>query len=504
MLLAGRDALQLISDDSKFNERVRLIGDADSTRYNVVSIIGAQSGGKSTLLNTMCGTTFQTMDSDPATIHQTTRGVWLSEDPKAPLLILDIEGTDSSERNKEGDRAFERHSGVFALALSDTVLINVNYQDINREHGSGLPLFEELQRAYLKHFHDKYSLKAKPRIIVVLRDYQGRPAPNNMKAQIHEKLQERWETVARSYQMEGLKLSDVFNVGVQLMSHYGYARDQFRAECVMLRNQILAQDPLVSARNLTLGSFIPFASSAWRIIGQISSLNVPTVGELLCNYSIDEALKQLLSRIKSKSYMELFGNREAITIFNDALEAFDKSSYGMTKIGEKLEIYVESLFAQLRDPAEAYIFKCGKAIIRQCINNPEGNMESSSIEEYIRRFESYVSHTTFEVRRIFRSRNYSYIKEFQFDSEEKLRRFRDLVWDIHKQELKHRDDASVKAGSIVGVLATVATVASLGLAAPVVGAFAGGFAATVARNAETFHSPRDGRYRIWAKEYDPR
>eukprot|EP01053_Blabericola_migrator_P007136 Blabericola_migrator_1__7135@NODE_3613_length_1632_cov_26_214058_g2142_i1_p1_GENE_NODE_3613_length_1632_cov_26_214058_g2142_i1NODE_3613_length_1632_cov_26_214058_g2142_i1_p1_ORF_typecomplete_len454_score84_99RHD3/PF05879_12/8_6e46GBP/PF02263_19/9_3e15GBP/PF02263_19/1_2e03MMR_HSR1/PF01926_23/1_3e06Dynamin_N/PF00350_23/0_00039Dynamin_N/PF00350_23/2_1e03IIGP/PF05049_13/0_00084IIGP/PF05049_13/5_6e03AAA_15/PF13175_6/0_036Septin/PF00735_18/0_061Roc/PF08477_13/0_12Roc/PF08477_13/8e03AAA_28/PF13521_6/0_ len=453
MLLAGRDALQLISDDSKFNERVRLIGDADSTRYNVVSIIGAQSGGKSTLLNTMCGTTFQTMDSDPATIHQTTRGVWLSEDPKAPLLILDIEGTDSSERNKEGDRAFERHSGVFALALSDTVLINVNYQDINREHGSGLPLFEELQRAYLKHFHDKYSLKAKPRIIVVLRDYQGRPAPNNMKAQIHEKLQERWETVARSYQMEGLKLSDVFNVGVQLMSHYGYARDQFRADCVMLRNQILAQDPLVSARNLTLGSFLSLASNAWRIIHQDPSLNVPSQAELLCHHRIEQARLSASSKIRSKFSKKPFDRQKAITVLNDALEAFDRSSYGIENFEQQLETYVESLFAQLRGPVEAYIFKCGKAIIRECINNPEGNMESSSIEEYARRFESDVSHTTFEVRHIFKSRNYSYIKEFRFNSQEKLQRFRDLLRDIREQELK-------------------------------------------------IHSPN--RYDIWATEYDPR
>lgn len=65
--------------------------------YNVLGIIGAQSSGKSTLLNNVFGTDFQTLDE---TKHrrQTTKGIWLAKDSQSSVIVLDIEGSDSRER----------------------------------------------------------------------------------------------------------------------------------------------------------------------------------------------------------------------------------------------------------------------------------------------------------------------------------------------------------------------------------------------------------------------
>ena len=65
--------------------------------YNIVSIIGGQSSGKSTLLNGLFGTKFETLDSSVIR-QQTTKGIYVSRMPNKPLLVMDVEGSDSKER----------------------------------------------------------------------------------------------------------------------------------------------------------------------------------------------------------------------------------------------------------------------------------------------------------------------------------------------------------------------------------------------------------------------
>lgn len=76
--------------------------------------------------------------------RQTTKGIWLSRAPQLPdltTLVFDLEGTDGRERG-EDDTTFERQSALFALAVSDVVMINIWCHDIGREHGAGKPLIK--------------------------------------------------------------------------------------------------------------------------------------------------------------------------------------------------------------------------------------------------------------------------------------------------------------------------------------------------------------------------
>ena len=66
-----------------------------------VGIIGAQSSGKSTLLNETWGCDFDMMESRNGR-SQTTKGIWLSHYTPDELLLLDIEGRDSGEQGEEG------------------------------------------------------------------------------------------------------------------------------------------------------------------------------------------------------------------------------------------------------------------------------------------------------------------------------------------------------------------------------------------------------------------
>jgi len=67
--------------------------------YQLVTIFGSQSTGKSTLLNGIFGTEFNTMD-ETITRQQTTQGIWIEKAKKSNTLVIDVEGTDGRERGE--------------------------------------------------------------------------------------------------------------------------------------------------------------------------------------------------------------------------------------------------------------------------------------------------------------------------------------------------------------------------------------------------------------------
>ena len=67
----------------------------------VVGIVGPQSSGKSSLFNRAFATSFHVMDMDRG-YSQTTKGAMLAE--KDGLVLLDMEGSDSRERDIAGQK----------------------------------------------------------------------------------------------------------------------------------------------------------------------------------------------------------------------------------------------------------------------------------------------------------------------------------------------------------------------------------------------------------------
>lgn len=91
------------------------------------------------------GTDFQEMNAF-AGRQQTTKGIWLAKSSKvtSPLtLVLDLEGSDGRERG-EDDNSFERQSSLFALAVTNILVVNMWAKDIGREAGAGKPLLKTI------------------------------------------------------------------------------------------------------------------------------------------------------------------------------------------------------------------------------------------------------------------------------------------------------------------------------------------------------------------------
>ncbi|CAF1177923.1 unnamed protein product, partial [Didymodactylos carnosus] len=99
----------------------RVLADFSSKRVLVISIIGPQNSGKSTLLNYMFGTLFDVREG------RCTRGIYASlvQSNSASfdyIMLIDTEGLLSIEKD---DKEYDRRLVLFCLAVSHVVIVNL-------------------------------------------------------------------------------------------------------------------------------------------------------------------------------------------------------------------------------------------------------------------------------------------------------------------------------------------------------------------------------------------
>ncbi|XP_037473914.1 protein ROOT HAIR DEFECTIVE 3-like [Triticum dicoccoides] len=214
-----------VLDIPKFDEFTRNVKLNDP--YCVVSILGAQSSGKSTLLNHLFGTNFQEMNIEQRS--QTTKGVWLAKAKNIGpcTLVMDLEGTDGMERADRDDTAFENQTALFALAVSDVVLINTSCKDIGREQGGSRPLLKTIFQVLMKLFHPR-----KKTMLFVIRDKSKTPF-ESLVSSLHTDILKIWDGVPKPQAQRYTQLNDFFNLQFVTLSHYELQEDTFKEEVMV-------------------------------------------------------------------------------------------------------------------------------------------------------------------------------------------------------------------------------------------------------------------------------
>lgn len=120
-------------------------------KYDVVSVFGSQSTGKSTLLNRLFGTSFDEMNETQR--KQTTKGIWLSRGRGMHVLVMDVEGTDGRERGEDQD--FERKSALFSMATSEVIIINLWEHQVGLYQGANMGLLKTVFEVNLQLFQNQ-------------------------------------------------------------------------------------------------------------------------------------------------------------------------------------------------------------------------------------------------------------------------------------------------------------------------------------------------------------
>ncbi|KAB1209555.1 Protein ROOT HAIR DEFECTIVE 3 [Morella rubra] len=190
-------AVQLIDGKGEFNvEGLESFMNAwnladGGPSYGVVSILGPQSSGKSTLLNHLFRTNFEEMDAAEGRI------------------ILHL----------------RKKSALFALAISDVLMINMWYHDIGRESAANRPLLRTVFKVMMRLFSPRKST-----LLLVIRD----------KPKI-------WDAVIKTHDVHmNAPLNQFFEVKITFLSSYEWEPEKFKEQMMVstIRCEEIANEKL--------------------------------------------------------------------------------------------------------------------------------------------------------------------------------------------------------------------------------------------------------------------
>ncbi|KAF3322872.1 Protein ROOT HAIR DEFECTIVE 3 [Carex littledalei] len=316
------------------------------TPYAIISVLGSQSPGRSSLLNSLFGVKFKD-DDDSRGRNQNMRGVWLSRCAKPPLLVMDIELSDA----KEDGLSFEKQTVLFAWALSDLLVVNMSLQEINRDAGGNIPLLRALleQRSI-----DKLD-SGQTKMLVVIHGYDDKLPFAKLHEDVLTKLQKLWASI----HSPSLILSEFFEVLVVGLPDSKSKPQDFEEKVLKMRRWLSKEDitGFRKDRILALG-FSLSARGVWDAIRQKKQLGVflfghkMTVSDTICANIVSEILKpesnQDLLSLKE-------GGRGASKEFTEKLASLLEAT--LTRFDTETQLYDEDVRHKKRGELEKSI--CG-------------------------------------------------------------------------------------------------------------------------------------------------
>ncbi|KAL2462644.1 Protein ROOT HAIR DEFECTIVE 3 [Forsythia ovata] len=334
--------------------------------YAVVSIMGPQSSGKSTLLNYLFGTNFREMDAFKGR-SQTTKGIWMARcvGIEPCTLVMDLEGTDGRERG-EDDTAFEKQSSLFGLAVSDIVLINMWCHDIGREQAANKPLLKTVFQVMMRLFSPR-----KTTLMFVIRDKTRTPL-ENLEPVLREDIQKIWDGVPKPQAHKDTPLSEFFNVEVVALSSFEEKEEQFKEQVEGLRQRFfhsIAPGGLAGDRRAVVpaSGFSFSAQQIWKIIKENKDLDLPAhkvmvatvrceeiANEKFSSFIANEEWRQLEETVQSQP-VPGFG-RKLSSILDACLSEYDAdATYFDEGVRSSKRSQLEEKLMQLVQPAYQFM-----------------------------------------------------------------------------------------------------------------------------------------------------
>lgn len=302
-----RPFIQLINDDGDFTDMLPTYlakhGLLDKgLNYSLMAVFGPQSSGKSTLLNALFNTQFTTMNMVHGR-YQVTKGVCVSKAKNEDLLVLDLEGTDSKERGEE-NVSFEKKISLFALAISEVLLVNMWFQDIGRYNASNYALLKTVFELNLQLFQKNKT--GKTLLLFTIRDHDDRTPMDALEDQLMKDIQNIWNSLIRPDEFKSSLVSDFFDFEFVGLPHKVYREKDFFEEVDKLRDRFVNPSNnkyLFQAKykkNVPIDGFQFYASSIWETILKNKDLDLPTQKEMLAMYRCGAISNEVYAEFENK------------------------------------------------------------------------------------------------------------------------------------------------------------------------------------------------------------
>ncbi|KAH9664986.1 protein ROOT HAIR DEFECTIVE 3 [Citrus sinensis] len=246
-------------------------------------------------------------------------GIWMARCAgiEPCTLIMDLEGTDGRERG-EDDTAFEKQSALFALAVSDIVLINMWCHDIGREQAANKPLLKTVFQVMMRLFSPR-----KTTLMFVIRDKTRTPL-ENLEPVLREDIQKIWDSVPKPQAHMETPLSEFFNVEVVALSSFEEKEELFKEQVASLRQRFyhsVAPGGLAGDRRgvVPASGFSFSAHEIWKVIKENKDLDLPAHKVMVATVRCEE--------IANEKYSSFAANEEWYEL-EAAVQSGPISSFG--------------------------------------------------------------------------------------------------------------------------------------------------------------------------------
>ncbi|CAL2252656.1 unnamed protein product [Prunus armeniaca] len=231
--------------------------------------------------------------------NQTTKGIWIAKcvgiEPCTIAMDLDLEGTDGKERG-EDDTTFEKQSALFALAVSDIVLINMWCHDIGREQAANKPLLKTVFQVMMRLFSPR-----KTTLLFVIRDKTKTPF-EYLEPVLREDIQKIWDGVPKPQAHKSTPFSDFFSVEVVALSSYEEKEEKFKEEVAQLRQRFfhsISPGGLAGDRRgvVPATGFSFSAQQIWKVIKENKDLDLPAHKVMVATVRCEEIANQKFNQL---------------------------------------------------------------------------------------------------------------------------------------------------------------------------------------------------------------
>ncbi|CAN8066991.1 unnamed protein product [Agarophyton chilense] len=345
----------------------------------IVSILGGQASGKSTLLNKLFGTSF-VVGPRAAVATATTKGVFADKaEDRATLVAIDVEGSDSRERGRDG-RAFQARCAAFVTCISDVLLLNLWYHDVGRFDAAGYALLKAVFAEAAKNAGQDALRTA---LVFVVRDVDDDVNMDELTQLLKGDAKDIFSDVANDEEIETL-----FDVSVVGLPHMRHREQDFNSACEKLAKRIMDDSTEESLALTEFSKAIPadgigtFTSKLWDERATSKSITVGNGDEAVegsdamlknafrCNEAFSQALLDAStnledfqsSTLEEGEKIEGFGSK-SVKIMNDALASYDAATEDIAD--DSIQIRKRRELESIIDTSQHAIFMKQLQVLRE-------------------------------------------------------------------------------------------------------------------------------------------
>ncbi|KAL3236741.1 dynamin-like GTPase SEY1 [Nakaseomyces bracarensis] len=388
------DAIQLINEQKDYNKESleyfkRCIDGRDvGFNYHVISVFGSQSSGKSTLLNHLFNTKFDTMDAQVKR-QQTTKGIWLAhtrevnnnagtQETGSDYFILDVEGSDGAERGEDQD--FERKAALFAISVSEVLIVNMWEQQVGLYQGNNMGLLKTVFEVNLSLF-GKRDNDHKMLLLFVIRDFVGVTPLESLRESLVNELEKIWSDLNKPAGCEDSTIYDFFDLEFTGLAHKLLQEENFFNDMKKLGDSFVIEstDPYYFKshyhHNLPVDGWNMYAEQCWEQIENNRDLDLPTQQILVARFKTEDIANEAYGKF-IETYTEdtkaIIEKREELVSYlkktkDECIAEYDEraSRYAKAVYEEKRIELLAKVDGQLYETSLTYFKKLSEKLLQQ-------------------------------------------------------------------------------------------------------------------------------------------